>query len=397
MKNFILCCFVLSLSFGQILLAIDPPYDCYQPEDCGSIRYPYKFCNALTGEIYNICVQDPYNITEEELAPWSYPSEEYDFVPMKLNLPICPDFNPLIDMPAIPGGEVIVPICGGNTCSHGVSFRTADVTGDIQKAFDYWNCMCGTQNDHCQCSIKVKFSDNPQKFKNHKSDPTSSSIMDIYEKPGCQFDCEDLVIYINNTRDFVRADNGSTTGFNRVNENFYVTSSVIPALRAEYQASGRAPYASNLTKIVANELGQMLGLGLYREIGLCNCGWPGNNSSVMSKNYSNEWDNIQANSDYDHCAFKQLYCNTSDVQVIEEDWLDVKFNSNTLIVTNKNEQNLIKRITVSDYLGRVLMELTKPIINDTTLQINMDKFTDTRVLLINIETESKIITKKIIR
>ncbi|MFA5511898.1 MAG: hypothetical protein WC313_05560 [Candidatus Kapaibacterium sp.] len=86
MKNFILCCFVLSLSIGQVLLAIDPPYDCYQPDDCGSIRYPYKFCNALTGEIYNICVQDPYNITEEELAPWSYPSDEYDYVPEKLNI-----------------------------------------------------------------------------------------------------------------------------------------------------------------------------------------------------------------------------------------------------------------------------------------------------------------------
>lgn len=67
MKNFKFCCFILSLSFSQILFAIDPPYDCYQPESCGSIRYPYRFCNIFTGEILNICVQDPYNITDEEL------------------------------------------------------------------------------------------------------------------------------------------------------------------------------------------------------------------------------------------------------------------------------------------------------------------------------------------
>jgi hypothetical protein len=383
--------------FSTVLFAIDPPYNCYEELNCGTRRYPFKFCNTLTGEIENICVEDPYNITEEELEPWPYPRDEYNFVPMKLNLPVCLDFNPLTDMPVIPGGEVIVPICGGNTCSHGVSFRTADVTGDIQKAFDYWNCMCGIQNDHCQCSIKVKFSDDIDNFKNSYTDPTGSSIMDIYEKPGCQFDCEDLVIYINNTRDFVRADNGSTTGFNRVNENFYVTSSAIPFLRTEFQATGRIPHASNLTKIVANELGQMLGFGLKRNIGTFTFGWR-EDASVMEPNFYRDWDNVQADPQFDHCAFKKLYCDAStDVESFEDERFEVKFINNLLIVTNKNVDKVLKRISVSDYLGRVLVNENNPEFSNNILQINMKNFSDTRVFIIKIETENQILTKKIIK
>lgn len=316
---------------------------------------------------------------------------------MKLNLPICLDFDSLTDMPYIPGSEVTVPVCGGRTCSHTVVFRAGDVADDLRKAFDYWNCMCGVQNNSCQCSIKVKFSDDIDNFQIWEIDPTGSSIMDIYEKPGCQFDCNDLVIYINNTKDFVNADNGSTTGFSRIKGSFYVTSSAIPTLRAENQATGRAPYTSNLTKIVANELGQMLGIGLNNEIGEIDCGWPCNNSSVMTNNSSREWDNVQANPQYDHCAFKKLYCNSTDIESIEDERFDVKVINHLLILTSKMERLAINRITITDYTGRILTDKTNPEVNANKVQVNIKNFSNSRILFIKIETDNTTITKKIIR
>jgi hypothetical protein len=140
-------------------------------------------------------------------------------------------------------------------CVTYLSYKKSDFEADMQNAQNQLNCICGLQDDPpCGCSIKVKFSDNPDHFFDSRNDATSSNFRKNpanFLDGNCTINCDELIIYLNYTDEFIGDDPQNTRFFFSSSGDY------------SWQSGNKAfyPLGWNLNRAIGFELFFLAGLG----------------------------------------------------------------------------------------------------------------------------------------
>lgn len=261
------------------MLIFLPLSNLYSEEICGSVTncpdkpYKYWFCNNANNQMVEFCEKNPYS-----LLP--------GFTPMKAPIPICFEYKTRssdpqeIKLPIQVGGEVVV-------------YNKNKTQNDIDNAEYGWNCICGKEEDECECTLEVGFVTDKSKWPTNNYRLAMISFF-TWEVVDCEIICFDkrAKIMLNNLPEFNQKMSGyRLTSYS--NEEYSVN---LFEVRLGYRTY-------NLTDLLYKAIGQQYGLRVQDGNPECNPPYEGR----MGKGYTMGQGSKGLSRD-DKCMFKKLYC-----------------------------------------------------------------------------------------
>lgn len=321
----------------------------------------YNFCDG-NGNMERFCTVNPYepNSGMSELDKAFYPFKDMignpiPMKPFKISKKIClvadgyiPDF-------------VSVQACNDQVCLiDRPSFAKADFQSDLNRALSQWNCICGENNDPCQCTVKVRLESNPELFLRPKTQVVSTTLDFVYGAGGsaskysqtnnivnqnCELDCDKLSIYLNATSDRIGVGTSSQniSGGIYYSGHYFLTSSYSDA---NWTDPTLIPYANHVVYTALAGLAVLFNADFEEQNGTldnkCSC-----NDTDGPKHRMNDQTgqtiSTKTLSDCSKCMYKRLYCPV--VNSVNE-----RTPKSDFIVT-PNPSNGIVKVTTSSYFS----------------------------------------------
>ncbi len=346
MKQFIILIIFYALSSNINLLSKEiAPAPHPDSLRCPSnAKYAYKVC--CSGAMYDKCISDiaEYETNNPKCKVRRIPDAVLHPDPPynSTGLPICVDMDYFKSYyKSSPGSKV----------SNGVEFfgepypeekfiPTFDVFDtyyqnqdnatmqDILAACRQWNAICGYENAPCGTKIKVRFSDDPKYFGNdvlttvawvdYNYGQSSGVVLgvvtpndEILGTDRCHLDLENMEIVFNNTREFTKSTWDKSHNWFFVNQE-YITDNLLDFIDETNEDNpvmpDEPPYmvAFNFKNILMHELGHILGFA-HPDVACSDeeIGYSIMNSQAEPVTNDNKHLSL---SQYDKCAFKNLYC-----------------------------------------------------------------------------------------
>ena len=184
-------------------------------------------------------------------------------------------------------------------------FDMNEVVNDIDCAQNQWACICGKENEPCECHINLIWSKRNNDFPNPRSNLAMAHCVCV--RGLCCIACNEYnttkhaYICLNNTNSFIDKVNG-------IQSKAFVNKDVV------YPAEGGMCKALNLCDVLTHELGHIYGIDYYDEFH-CN-----SSSSLAEPTTGIMNSTIDANTPYrglsndDKCMFAWLYCSSVEVE-----------------------------------------------------------------------------------
>ena len=307
---------------------------CGNITDCpAGINYPYQFCknppDPNQGVAQVICTDDPFNLIGN------------GYNALKIDIPICINPNEITN--PIPN-RVDINVQSGTV---EVFDRTAAINEMNQACYD-WNCLCGKQNDQCQCQISCSFSTNASEFGSSGSEALAQS-KSIYWAYYCTVQCGQSFIAVNNSNDFCDNVGGYPTRYFITEDNINLQT------MAQIKQANCEVY--DFLQIMLHEIGHVLGFDHYDD---CTPSIHG----IMDAKQDMATGTFAGLNIYDKCMFKKLYC--PDLVPVKEQYAqnnDDELNGYNYAIkrfeVNYELPDNIKIINIGiyNYLGQFVMNL----------------------------------------
>ncbi len=266
-------------SLGLNSIYCDP---CGEITNCPKKKYCYKFCDTHPDfiEQFELCVEDPMNHGGVD-----------DIKPMKLmDHPICLSYEESGIYPS----TIRTPLLTGEIETYNVDY----IETDLDYSEYNWNCICGWEDEECQCTVKVRFSNNPRDFSGNIKYRIAEAKFSWW-LGNCELKCSSYqpYIYINGSKEFAGEINGYRQ-ISFINQEYYDNDeNYTEFLNPDYKLI-------NITDVITHEMGHQYGLAHQ------DCCPPPDNTyeGIMDADYTRLNESKQSLSIDDICMFKKLYC-----------------------------------------------------------------------------------------
>ncbi len=283
-----------------VALLIYNPLDCQEPQcgeylDCSNTETAHRYCDE-DGKTITKCVQNPYK------TEWGTPMR----IP-EANKPICLKFD---------GSGPDLVLANSCTVREKNAYCKSDFENDMNWALNEWLCLCGMEEEECQCEIDIKFSENKDNFKNPD---TQTSTNTLYLNPenvlnsNCEIDCSKLTILLNYTDEFCGEHKGKEGDY--VYDHFFVSD----CGEETFEEKG-IRNCVNLKSVILYQLACIFGFGELWN-GPCYDG-----AGVMHSSYSRAPDGYSKrpatphiSTKNDKCTFMKLYCPELAATLVEDE------------------------------------------------------------------------------
>ncbi len=262
----------------------EPP--CGSNVNCPDKPYRYTYCNPANGQIVYRCAKNPYS--------W-----EPTLTLLKAPIPLCLEF---VNKPGQPTEFHVPKQTGGSIKVFDIDL----ITDDMERAEYAWSCLCGKQDDPCECFIKVFFASKSKNYPgNPRTGPASTWVTIKNPQSDCEVYCkgtgdDELRIVLNNTSAWTDKMHGYNLRPFLNQEYFDNDPNLLDNMKFGY-------FSQNLTDILIHELGNNYGLADQSDNGETYCDPPYDKGKMWGK-YTTPNESSTGLSTDDKCMFMKIYC-----------------------------------------------------------------------------------------
>jgi|GEM_PF-6247720 len=367
--------FLLVLILTNNSLICQNPTPCGQYLDCSNDKTAHRYCTE--NGIQTKCVQNPYT------TEWGHPLR----IP-EGSMPICLNF-------INSGPESVYGTWGCESCHDlVVAYLKSDFESDMNWSLDDWLCLCGLEDDACQCEIDIEFSDIADNFEN-PSISTSNNTLDMNPKNivnnNCEIDCSKLKIYLNYTEEFCGIKDASDDF-----DHFFVSSN------SEGYNDGIFNYV-NLKSVILYQLAHIFGFG-FIESHSSTCFDP---FGIMNSYVKDARDDGKSGSSHnltqkDKCTFMKLYCPELAATLVEDELQEKQIEASIFydkVNFTFQTGNFSEKVNIELYnlLGKQVMVLQEYNLEagEHTISINSENL-NPGIYFVTIKSENNSQNKKIV-
>lgn len=289
-----LCSFFYSIS--------QPNLPCGQIDYCPKKFHNYYFCDPHTNNLIEYCAEDPWNS--------GLPS---DMKPLHNKIPICLNYIETNVYPAIMKTSCLTE---AGSSYELIVFDKSFLSSDLNNAEYTYKCICNKQNQSCQCTVNVKFTNSASDLKGPLTSRVGYSQYRYY-LDDCSMECSSYqpTIFLNGSTDL----QGNMAGY-----------PLRPFLSQQYFDSNPdylkdikgGYFGINITSVLLHELGHQYGIAHQTDnYGNPKCSIYDNGQMSTKTKDVNSGSTYLSNDDI--CVFKKLYCPSltpvEDRVIVEEE------------------------------------------------------------------------------